>query len=228
VKDSQFSNAAMARPIPGVLFSDQGVDSLIRQALSSRRTIGLRLNDIQENIFSNLACKTCGQSGYTITVYTPEEWIQLAARQARKEMLPFSASDVSPVTRLPLLHVNALPSIPDYLTGTGFAGASSVHRVVLTDTSGRVTVQPIDLSRSEVETNSAYRSATFGTAVAAFRMADVDSLRRSDPKGEFFIVVVGDKQNKYFKVKTKHFQALFGTNAFVPTAMASAATLPTP
>jgi hypothetical protein len=226
-KPPAVSNAWIARPIPGVLFADQQVDSLIRQALSSRRALGLRLNDVQENLFSRLACETCSQSGYTITVYTPEDWIQLAARQARREMLPFSASDVAPITRLPLLHVNALPSVPDYLNANGFAGASSVHRVVLTDTAGRVTIQPVDLAHSEIETNSALRSASFGTAVAAFRMTDVDSLRALDPKGEFFIVVVGDKQNKYFKVKRKHFQALFGTKTFQPTTTASAAPQPT-
>jgi hypothetical protein len=211
-----------ARPIPNAVFADQQVDSLIRQALSSRRSLGLRLNDIQESIFSTLACKTCAQSGYTITVYTPEEWIQLAARQARREMLPFSAGDVSPYTRMPLLHVNALPSMPDYLNGNGFSGASSVHRVVLTDTAGRVTVQPVDLSHNEIERNSAFRSASFGTAVAAFQMADVEALRASDPKGEFFIVVVGDKQNKYFKVKAKHFQTLFGTKTYQPPSALTA------
>ena len=43
-----------------------------------------------------------------------------------------------------------------------------------------------------------------------FSLEDVERLRSEDPKREFFIVVVGDIQNKYFKVKTKFFNQLFG------------------
>jgi hypothetical protein len=60
-----------------------------------------------------------------------------------------------------------------------------------------------------IETNSAFRSATFGTASASFRMSDVSTLQSADTRQEFFIVVVGDRQNKYFKVKSKHLKALF-------------------
>jgi hypothetical protein len=34
-------------------------------------------------------------------------------------------------------------------------------------------------------------------------------IRGEDDKGEFFVVVVGTSQNKYFKVKTRMFKALF-------------------
>jgi hypothetical protein len=44
-------------------------------------------------------------------------------------------------------------------------------------------------------------------------MEDVERLRSEDPKREFFFVVVGDNQNKYFKVKTRFFNQLFGRDS---------------
>jgi len=35
-------------------------------------------------------------------------------------------------------------------------------------------------------------------------------VRAEDKDGEFFIVVVGDNQNKFFKVKSRMFKQLFG------------------
>src|SRR5207253_426236 len=63
---------------------------------------------------------------------------------------------------------------------------------------------------STLESNSALRSFTQASAGAVFSIEDVKRLRAEDQKGEFFIVVVGDNQNKYFKVKTRFFAQLFG------------------
>jgi hypothetical protein len=192
--------------------SNSEINQAIQNASRSRGRVGLRLNDLQMSMVSNMACRTCGQSGYTVTIYTPQEWVELAARRAAQEMLPFGMADVSPEMRLPLMHVLALPSTPRYLNGAGFSMASSVHRVVLTDTSRQLTVQPFQSGNGAVETNSAFRSATFATGSASFRMSDVQRLRASDPKSEFFVVVVGDRKNKFFKVKAKDFKTLFGKN----------------
>jgi hypothetical protein len=149
--------------------------------------------------------------GYTVTIYTPEQSIELQAQHANKEMLPYSVADVSEQLRQPLLHVVGLPSTPDYLNGPALSLSSSVHRVVLSDTARQTTIQPLDMANGTVESNSALRSATFSTATAAFSMADVTRLQAADPKGEFFVVVVGDNQNKFFKIKTKYMKQLFGT-----------------
>jgi hypothetical protein len=175
-----------------------------------RHQVGLSLNDKQTALLSGIACRTCKTSGYTISVYTPESWIELQAVQARREMMPFSASSVTPEMRLPYIHVFALPSTAEYLNANGMGMASSVHRVVLSSTDRTDVVQPLSESRSTIETNSALRSFTQASAGAVFSLEDVDRLRSKDQKGEFFIVVVGDKQNKYFKVKTKFFNQLFG------------------
>jgi membrane-associated protease RseP (regulator of RpoE activity) len=90
------------------------------------------------------------------------------------------------------------------------AMASSVHRVVLSSTDRIEVIQPVSESNSVVESNSALRSFTQASAGAVFSLEDVKRLRSKDQKGEFFIVVVGDNQNKYFKAKARFFSQLFG------------------
>ena len=181
-----------------------------RASTGKRHQIGLTLNDLQTNLLSGMLCTSCKTTGYTIFVYTPESWIELQAVQARREMLPFGLKDVTPEMRLPYIHALASPSRPEYLNANGMAMASSVHRIVLSSTDRSDVVQPLSESHSAVESNSALRSFTQASAGAVFSVEDVERLRSRDPKGEFFIVIVGDNQNKYFKVKTKFFNQLFG------------------
>ena len=200
---------AIQQELPGRL-TDEQVNAAIQRGYSGRgHQIGLRLVDQQEFFFSGLLCDTCQTSGYVITVYTPEQWVEEAAHYAKREMAPFTLADVPEEMRQPMLHVIAMPSTPQYLNGSGFSWASSVHRVVLSDTSRAVTIQPVDLSHGSVETNSAFRSASFTSATVSFYMTDVQKLRAADAKGEFFIVVVGDNKNKFFKVKERFMSSLF-------------------
>jgi hypothetical protein len=194
--------------------TDAQVIAAISRALSGKRhQIGLTLNDVQTNLLSGLVCNTCKTTGYTIFVYTPESWIELKAVQARREMLPFGMETVTPEMRLPYIHVLASPSSPEYLDANGMGMASSVHRVVLASTDKSDVIQPLSESQAAVERNSALRSFTQSSAGAVFSMEDVERLRSEDPKREFFFVVVGDNQNKYFKVKTRFFNQLFGLDS---------------
>src|ERR1700674_5264474 len=194
-------------------FGQQLTDDQVRLAIArgnrKPHQIGLTLNDKQTAFFSRIVCQTCGQSGYTITVYNPEQWVELCAAQAKKEMQPFSEADVTDEMRAQELHVVALPSQAEYLTGNGIAGSSSVHRVVLNDTARQTTIQPLEVRQNTLQGNSAFRSIEYTMASAEFYLSDVARLRDSDPKGEFFIVVVGDNQNKFFKVKSRDFKTLF-------------------
>jgi hypothetical protein len=191
--------------------TDAQVNAAIDHALHGKRhIIGLTLNDVQTAIFSGMVCETCGTSGYTIHVYTAESWIEQEAIRARDEMLPFNLESVTTEMRLPYLRVVALPSTADYVSGAGMSMASSVHRVVLSSTDRNETIQPLETSNAAVETNSAFRSVDYASASTVFALQDVEALRQKDKNGEFFIVVVGDNQNKFFKVKTKFFKQLFG------------------
>ena len=191
------------------LMTDSEVSAAILKATSSRRRrIGLMLQD-QQTAWGSAFIPGGHVSGYAIFVYTPEQWIEQQTINAKREMLPFTLADITQEMRRKMLHVVAMPSTPEYLTGTGFAVSSSVHRIVLSDTSRNTIIQPVQLSNGSVTANSALRSAEFANGQAAFMMSDVAKLRASDGKGEFFVVVAGSNQNKYFRVKERFFKALF-------------------
>lgn len=188
--------------------NDSEANAAIGRARGKRHEVGLTRNDKQMSFASGLVCDTCGTSGYTIHVFTAESWIELQASRAFGEMLPFTLADVTPDVRSRYLRFLALPSTADYITGAGLSMASSVHRVVLSDTNRTETVQPLENTNSSVQNNSAFRSVDYSSAEAVFSMDDVDRIRSKDKNGEFFVVVVGDNQNKFFKIKRKFFKEL--------------------
>ncbi len=205
---------------PDMLTDAEVAAAIAKARLNPHRRIGLMLND-QETVWgsaltaavSNSHCAACARqsavSGYTIFVYSPQQWIEQMAVNASREMLPFTVASVTADMRVKMLHVVAMPSTPEYLNGSGFAISSSVHRIVITDTTRQDIVQPVQLENGSVTTNSALRSANFSTGVASFLMPDVERLRGQDSKREFYITVTGSTQIKFFKVKEKHFSALF-------------------
>lgn len=188
--------------------TDVEVKQAIAKGSAKSHTIGLTLFDVQTSMLSGMMCTTCQVSGYRIYVYTPEQWIELMAADAKREMKPFTLADVTPEMRGLSLHVIAMPSQASYINANGMSFASSVHRVVLTDTKREVTVQPLTETQGTVQSGSAFRTVEYTNAAVDFSMSDMRRLRAMDPKGEFFIVVVGDKQNKFFKVKSRDFKFL--------------------
>jgi hypothetical protein len=183
--------------------------AVIKGSHESPSRIGLMLVDMQTLLISGMLCKECGQSGYSIVVYTPLRWIEYQAAVAHRQLRPFSYEAVTPQMREPILRVMAYPSKADYITGTGLSMSSSVMRVVLTDETKQNIIQPLTNENGIVESNSALRSYNYTSASASFHLSDVDQIRGEADKGEFFVAVVGTNQNKYFKVKTRMFKALF-------------------
>jgi hypothetical protein len=196
-----------------VSFAQNLTDDQINQAIArgnskKHHAIGLELTDQQTAFISAMACKTCAVSGYVISVYNPEQWIEMQSSMAKRAMAPYSIANVTPEMRQPLLRVLAWPSKAAYLNAAGMSASSSVSRVVLSDTARQTTIQPLDLQHGTVQSNSAFRSFEYTSASAVFQLSDVANLQHSDSKGEFFIVVVGG-QNKFFKVKSKYLRVLF-------------------
>jgi hypothetical protein len=72
----------------------------------------------------------------------------------------------------------------------------------------QTTIQPSVLENGSLTNSSALRDVSYNTATALFPMSTVAELRERDAKGEFFIVVVGDKTNKFFKIKQRDFRLL--------------------
>ncbi|MBZ5616374.1 MAG: hypothetical protein LAO23_20385, partial [Acidobacteriia bacterium] len=82
-------------PLPGPRLTDAQVTQAIARGNGKRHRIGLTLIDQQTAFFSAMACTTCGQTGYIITIYTPEHWIELGAERAKGEMLPFGLPEIT-------------------------------------------------------------------------------------------------------------------------------------
>jgi hypothetical protein len=206
---------AISQPPPRTdqqhVLTDAEVNAAIQRGSTERnpKTIGLTLLDVQTALLTGMTCTTCGQSGYSIVIYTPIKWVEFKAAMARRMLEPFSIADVDATMRAPVLRVLAFPSRADYINGTGLSLSSSVSRVVLADHNKAAIIQPIQSIQGTEESNSALRSFTYTNAAAKFNLSDVDKIRGEDDKGEFFVVVVGTNQNKYFKVKTRMFKALF-------------------
>lgn len=201
---------ATARVADSHVLNDSEVAAAIEKGSREQpHAIGLTLLDIQTALLSGMTCKTCGQSGYTVVIYTPVKWIEFQAALAKRQLRPFAFANVTPEMRDPILRVLALPSKADYITGQGLSLSSSVSRVVLTDKTKNTIIQPLTNEQGNVESNSAFRSVNYTSASASFSLTDVDTIRGEDDKGEFFVVVVGSNQNKYFKVKTRMFKSLF-------------------
>ena len=183
--------------------------AVLRGSHETPSRIGLTLLDMETFSISGLLCKECGQSGYSIVVYTPLKWIEYEAAVAHRQLRPFSYAYVTSEMREPILRVMAYPSKADYISGTGLSMSSSVMRVVLTDGTKQNIIQPLTNVQGIVESNSALRSYNYTSASASFSLSDVDQIRGSNANGEFFVAVVGTNQNKYFKVKTRMFRSLF-------------------
>ena len=205
------ANSMIQGRSPQSLTDDQ-VREAIARSNGKHHSIGLQLTDQQTAFASAFVAGMNNQqgavTGFTIVVYSPTQWVELQAALAHREMRPFTVADADDNMRVPMLHVLALPSRAEYISGPGMTYAQGVKRIVLSDTARQTTIQPTDLTSRTVVNSSALRDVSYNSASAMFPMKDVGSLRESDKKGEFFIVVVGDKYNKFFKVKDRDFKFL--------------------
>jgi hypothetical protein len=198
-------SSAVAALLPP-LTDEQVRDAILQGARNEEpASIGLYLNDVQTNLASHaLADGDYANSGFSISVYTPERWITYQAAVARRLMEPFDFASVTPEMRAMILRVVALPKVPDRLNATGMAAASSVARIVLCSRSRQDIVQPLNEQPTVVTVDSALRSKDYVEVASTFNMNEVKRLRAMDPKGEFTIVVIAqDGSRKFFDVKSK-------------------------
>ena len=149
-----------------------------------------------------------GSTGFSLRVYTPMTWIEQLASNAAKEYRPFTLSDITEEMLEPVLRVIVHPDTPSTLTAAGMAGTSSAEHVVLRDENKRLVVQPTSKDPFTETASSALRDMAYQGIVAKFPLDALRELR--GPKGdkEFFIIVVGARSEKVFKVKEKHFERL--------------------
>ncbi len=189
------AGAQQAKPL-----TDDEVSAAIAAGLA-KRPVHLSLQDEMGG------CNTCPTTGFSMGVYTPAQWIASQAFRAKRKMNTFTLADVTPEMRAPVLHVDASPDLPNNIGGTG--AASSVQKVVLADELQQTLIQSLSSQSEDVDRSNAFRDFTYKEVEATFSLDDVAKVRAMSPKGEFFIVVVGDHKNKPFKIKEKMLPKLF-------------------
>ena len=98
------------------------------------------------------------------------------------------------------------------MTGRGMSLASSVEHIVARAGQKKDGVVQPDSKEEFTEDaqNAMGAKATYRGIMATFDIQKIEALRGRDPKREFFFTIVGDRREKDFKVKEKHFEDLVG------------------
>ncbi len=173
----------------------------------------LRLTDAARG-FANALAAMNGQrytphgTGFSVEICTPANWIARKMAQAKRQYQQLGWADLQEQDRVKVLHVLALP---DRTTNLNVENGDSVAHVVLRHPDKKlrqaVVVQPLFKRPFGVEQqNNLGGVATLEGVDAAFPLEALATVR--DEKGEFLVTVVGEGQEKNFKVKQKHLDDL--------------------
>ena len=172
----------------------------------------LHLTDSARGIMHALTANQYGHStagtGFSIEVCTPANWIARKIGEAKREYRAITWADLDEQDRVNLLHVLALP---DRTTNLNVENGDSVAHVVLRHPDKKrrqtVVVQPVFKRPfgTEQQNNLGGKAALAGID-AAFAFDSLATVR--DEKGEFLVTVVGEGEEKNFRIKTKHLDDL--------------------
>lgn len=148
-------------------------------------------------------------SGFSIAVFSPPNWIRNLQKTAKNEKRLFDASMLTDEDRLDVWHVTAFPNRPGKVKQADMG--SSVAHVVLTDKSGKITIQPV----KETPFDDSLQSVGGATLEyhglnSLFLTSDVMELWGKNRDQDFIISVVGvgGQSGHDFEVKPKHFPLL--------------------
>ena len=223
----QFGAAAMvalwgvgirAQEVPLVTLAPQDVTLAVsagNKAKGGQR--GLVLRDSGQGFLKAMAAMDKGLNGHTsstpssgfwLEAWTPLSWIEQLASNSAKQFRPLTIEGVTPEMQEAVFRVVVHPDSPTQVSANGMAGTSSVEHVVLRSENKQIVIQPLSVeSFTEEAANAMGGKATFQGVIAKFPLDGLREVRGGD--GEFFITVIGvDRENKDFKVKSKHFSKL--------------------
>ena len=200
--------------------SEDQIAQAVATGLKGKNTvIGLRIDDAGAGFSSFMhsldksmngySASAAPSSGFWLKAYTPLAWIQQAAADAAKEYRTMSAEDVSEAMREDVFRIYIHPDTPTEVSGRGMKGTSSVQHVVLRDKAKKIVIQPLSKEPfTEASQNAMGAKVEFTGLFVTFSMSDLRELRGAKLDQEFVITVVGDREEKNFEVKKKHFKHL--------------------
>ncbi len=173
----------------------------------------LRLTDAARGFMNALAAMngqryTTYGTGFSVEICSPANWIARKMAHAKRQYQQLAWADLQEEDRVNVLHVLALP---DKTTNLNVENGDSVAHVVLRhpDKKKRETViaQPLFKRTFGVDQqNNLGGRATLEGVDAAFPFEALAAVR--DEKGEFLVTVVGNGEEKNFRVKQKHLDDL--------------------
>lgn len=182
----------------------QNIDQIIALGLKKKRA-GLGLS----SGFSAFTAAMSGEGtqGFSATLFTVETWVQNLAADAASKYLPFKKEDLREEDLVNAFRVVAYADKPVNMKASG--QAESVKHVVIRDTKKTTAIQPDDTEPFDDTVGNMFNAKVELTGLrAVFDWEKIEALRKADPKGEFLVTVIGDRTEKDFKVKTKHFDDL--------------------
>lgn len=192
------------------LTDDDIAAAIAAGAKDKNKEHGLVLEDSGMKFLNAMASPNAtGPTGFSVIVYSPTTWIEQLSADAAREYKELKLEDLTDNDKAPVLRVIVNPNVPTRITGGSTAGSSSVQHVVLRGSNKKGAVQPI--SKDEFTTpvqNAMGAKLEYVGVRAVFPLDQLQPLRSSDKDGEFLITVVGEKGEKNFTVKKKHFEKL--------------------
>lgn len=193
--------------------TEEEIDAAIQAGMKKKKERhGLNLEDQTKNFLNAMANMNRPaysyrqEKGFSINVFTPITWIRQMSANAAKEYRTFTRTDVTEEMKLPVMAVVVYGRKgKDYQEIFG----ESVQHVVIRNESRSMVIQPHSIdSFSDGQQNIFGASEEYIGKQAMFYLQDVTRLRKESPDGEFFITVIGEKSEKDFKIKKKHFDKM--------------------
>lgn len=182
----------------------RNIDQILALGLKKKRA-GLGLSSGFSAITAAMSGE--GTQGFSATLFTVDTWIQNLAADAADKYLPFKREDLREEDLVNAFRVVAYADKPVNMKASG--QAESVKHVVIRDTKKTTAIQPDDTEPFDDTVGNMFNAKVHLTGLrAVFDWEKIEALRKADPKGEFLVTVIGDRSEKDFKVKTKHFDDL--------------------
>jgi hypothetical protein len=150
-------------------------------------------------------------TGFALEIYTPYSWVSQQASEAAKRYKKFTREDVSEEMLEHVLRVFAYPDMPTVAAEVNRADTSEVENVVIRSTAKEdlEVLRPLAIDQGwEYGYTRSGEDVPYESKSAVFDLKRVAEISKLDEKGEFFVVVVGTKYNREFKIKTRHFEKL--------------------
>lgn len=183
---------------------DAQIQAAINRGNAKKHDVGLTITDVDTSDFAGMGCHNCGEIYYSVTIYSPLQWIELQAASAKAANRKFTLEDVTPAMREPVLHV-ASKELRNNLNLTADGVAAKITKVEIADQAKTATVAPLTTKISDqtgVKNTEFTGYVSTSTASSLFSLDALAPIMSND-KTEFYVVLTVEGRTKFEKLKVK-------------------------